>query len=118
MFCDYTFRTLNIESYSAFNDSLFYKSRISLLIACSLTATAQLNLWYSGCGPCRAEMPELSTWKEQFVDVMFFSATYHDAELVKKITSKQHFTWTHFVKAVNDNALVYQIIRLSVPILF
>ena len=58
-----------------------------------------LNLWYSGCGPCRAEMPELSTWKELFPDVMFFSATYHDAEIVKKITEKHNFTWTHLVEA-------------------
>ncbi|MBE6248256.1 MAG: TlpA family protein disulfide reductase [Prevotella sp.] len=58
-----------------------------------------LNLWYSGCGPCRAEMPELSTWKELFPDVKFFSATYHDAELVKRITDKHHFTWTHLVEA-------------------
>ena len=58
-----------------------------------------LNLWYSGCGPCRAEMSELSTWKEQFPDVMFFSATYHDTEIAKKITEKHHFTWTHLVEA-------------------
>lgn len=58
-----------------------------------------LNLWYSGCGPCRAEMPILSEWKEQLPDVLFFSATYHDAETVKRITDKHHFTWTHLVEA-------------------
>ena len=30
-----------------------------------------INLWYSGCGPCRAEMPILSEWKEQLPGVMF-----------------------------------------------
>ena len=30
-----------------------------------------LNLWFTGCGPCRAEMPELSTWKDEMSDVMF-----------------------------------------------
>ena len=58
-----------------------------------------LNLWYSGCGPCRAEMPILSEWKEQLPGVMFFSATFHDAETAKRITDKHHFTWTHLVEA-------------------
>ena len=58
-----------------------------------------LNLWYSGCGPCRAEMPELSSWKEQLPDVIFLSATYHDAETAKRITDKHNFTWMHLVEA-------------------
>jgi thiol-disulfide isomerase/thioredoxin len=58
-----------------------------------------LNLWYSGCGPCRAEMPILSEWQEKYPDVMFLSATYHDAETAKKVTDKHHFTWIHLVNA-------------------
>ena len=44
-------------------------------------------------------MPELSMWKEQMPEVMFFSATFHDAETAKRITDKHHFTWTHLVEA-------------------
>ncbi len=58
-----------------------------------------LNLWYSGCGPCRKEMPILSTWKEMFPDVLFFSATYHDEALTRKITGQHNFNWTHLIEA-------------------
>ncbi len=80
------FNEIDLEGHRWTNDSV--KGHVMVL-----------NLWYSGCGPCRAEMPELSTWKEQFPDVLFFSATYHDAEVVQKITEKHHFTWTHLVEA-------------------
>ncbi|MBQ6208898.1 MAG: TlpA family protein disulfide reductase [Prevotella sp.] len=81
-----TFSEKDIEGRIWTNDSV--KGRVMVL-----------NLWYSGCGPCRAEMPILSEWKEQLPKVMFFSATYHDAETAKRITDKHHFTWTHFIEA-------------------
>ena len=59
---------------------------------------AVFNLWYSGCGPCRAEMPELSIWKNEMPDVMFFSATYESAEVARPIIDKQGFNWTHLVE--------------------
>lgn len=59
---------------------------------------AVFNLWYSGCGPCRAEMPELSIWKNEMTDVMFFSATYESAEVARPIIDKQGFNWTHLVE--------------------
>ena len=56
-----------------------------------------LNLWYSGCAPCRAEMPELSTWKNEMPNVMYFSATYESAEVARPIVEKQGFNWAHLV---------------------
>lgn len=31
-----------------------------------------LNVWYTGCGPCRKEMPELSQWKDEMPGVCSF----------------------------------------------
>ena len=58
-----------------------------------------LNLWFTGCGPCRAEMPELSTWKDEMSDVMFFSSTYETPEIVRQVLDKVRFTW---IPIVND----------------
>lgn len=56
-----------------------------------------LNLWTSTCGPCRAEMPELSTWKELYPDVVFLSATYEDVDKARPVVEKHGFTWRHLV---------------------
>ena len=58
-----------------------------------------LNLWFTGCAPCRAEMPELSTWKDEMPDVMFFSSTYENANRAKPILEAQKFNW---IPLVND----------------
>jgi len=59
---------------------------------------AVLNVWYSGCGPCIKEMPELSEWKNKYSDAVFLSATYHDKELTKELTEKHGFNWNHLYK--------------------
>lgn len=58
-----------------------------------------LNLWFTGCAPCRAEMPILSTWKDEMPDVMFFSSTYEDAERAKPVLEQQKFNW---IPLIND----------------
>lgn len=58
-----------------------------------------LNLWFTGCGPCRAEMPELSTWKDEMPDVMFFSSTYEDAQRALPVLESRKFNW---IPLVND----------------
>lgn len=68
-----------------------------------------LNLWFTGCGPCRAEMPELSTWKDEMPDVMFFSSTYETPEVARMVLDKVNFNWiplvsdTQFRNWIGDN---------------
>ena len=59
-----------------------------------------LNCWYTGCGPCRAEMPELSQWKNEMPDVMFFSATFEKPEMARPVLEKMGFNW---IALVNDS---------------
>lgn len=59
---------------------------------------AIFNLWFTGCGPCRAEMPELATWKAEMPDVLFFSSTYETAEEALPVLRAQGFDWTALVE--------------------
>lgn len=65
-----------------------------------------INLWQTECGPCRREMPTLSTWKEMFPDVVFLSASRHNSEEILPIVKKHNFTWTHLQEAKDIVALV------------
>lgn len=57
-----------------------------------------VNMWYSGCGPCLREMPELSAWKAEYPEVLFFSANFEKADKVRRITTQRGFNWTHLVE--------------------
>lgn len=56
-----------------------------------------LNLWFTGCSPCRAEMPELSEWKNEMPDVMFFSSTYEEADRARPVLESRQFNWIPLV---------------------
>lgn len=68
-----------------------------------------LNLWFTGCGPCRGEMPELSGWKNEMLDVMFFSSTYEAPEIARQVLDKVDFNWiplvnnTQFTEYIGSN---------------
>ncbi len=65
-----------------------------------------INIWYSGCGPCRKEMPILSDWKEKYPGVLFLSANFEKADKVKQITEKEKFNWNHIYNDVYFTKLV------------
>ncbi len=58
-----------------------------------------INIWQKECGPCRREMPVLSTWKERYPDVIFLSASRHDANEIMPIVKQHGFTWNHLQEA-------------------
>lgn len=59
-----------------------------------LGKTAVINIWYTGCGPCVREMPELSKIKDEFADVDFYSLTYEASDLSYPVIERAGFTWT------------------------
>lgn len=65
-----------------------------------------INLWQTECGPCRREMPTLSEWKEKYPDVVFLSASRHNAEEILPIIRQHNFTWIHLQEATDLVALV------------
>lgn len=42
-------------------------------------------------------MPELSGWKDELPDVMFFSSTYESPEVARQVLDRGTFNWTHLV---------------------
>lgn len=60
-----------------------------------------INFWYSGCGPCRQEMPEMGKWVRKHRDFLFIAATYEDDEIVRKVVKENKFRFHQLFGAVN-----------------
>lgn len=61
-----------------------------------------LNFWYTGCGPCIREMPELSAWVDAFPEVNFLAVTWNSAQDIKLIIERKGF---RFVQVASDETL-------------
>lgn len=42
-----------------------------------------INFWFTGCGPCRNEMPELGSWVKQFPEVTVLAITFQKVEQIQ-----------------------------------
>ena len=71
-----------------------------------------LNQWFTGCKPCRQEMPELSEWKDEMPDVMFFSSTYESPEVAIQVLNKVRFNW---IPIVNDTQFCEWVGNMGYP---
>ena len=60
-----------------------------------------LNLWFTSCAPCRAEMPTLNRIQAEkaTTDVVFLALTYESAPQVRAFLRRQAFTFRHLPDA-------------------
>ena len=60
-----------------------------------------INMWFTACPPCIAEMPELNKIKAENINsnVQFIAMTYEKAEKVTEFLEKKAFNFEHIVGA-------------------
>ena len=68
-----------------------------------------LNFWYTGCGPCIREMPELNKWMEVYPDVTYLATTFDSAALIKKIVESRPFLFTQ----IADDLFFFETFHVS-----
>lgn len=56
-----------------------------------------LNFWYTGCGSCIREMPELSGWTKLYPKTHFLAVTWNSREQIEPIVAKQQFLFRQIV---------------------
>ena len=67
-----------------------------------------LNFWFTKCGPCVAEMPDLNELAKSYKDddVVFLALTFNKKEIVKQFLESQTFDYTILADA-NDAINIY-----------
>lgn len=68
-----------------------------------------LNFWYTGCGPCIREMPELNKWMEVYPDATYLATTFDSAAQIKKIVESRPFLFTQ----IADDLFFFETFHVS-----
>lgn len=68
-----------------------------------------LNFWYTGCGPCIREMPELNKWMDLYPGVTYLATTFDSAAQIKKIVENRPFRFTQ----IADELAFFQLFNVS-----
>ena len=68
-----------------------------------------LNFWYTGCGPCIREMPELNKWMDLYPDATYLATTFDSATQIKKIVENRPFRFTQ----IADELAFFQLFNVS-----
>lgn len=68
-----------------------------------------LNFWYTGCGPCRREMPTLNRWMELYPEVTYLATTFNSAEQIQRIVENTPF---RFVQ-IADELFFFDLFHVS-----
>ncbi|MBQ8225475.1 MAG: TlpA family protein disulfide reductase [Bacteroides sp.] len=58
-----------------------------------------LNFWFTGCGPCKREMPELNSWIEKYPNVLFVAVTFQSAADIEKVITEKDFRFHQLIDA-------------------
>lgn len=60
-----------------------------------------MNFWFTKCGSCIKEIPDLHKMQEKFAgkDVLFFAVTYNEAARIQNFLKKVPFNFTHITES-------------------
>lgn len=72
-----------------------------------------INFWFTGCGPCKREMPELSSWMDKVPDATYLAVTFNSPEQIATVVKERGFKY-HQITC--DKQLISKFVTNGFPV--